>query len=258
MQESLLLEEAENLSTREREIDVLTRHIFEQKSRLNRKLNMLEAGCGRKWHFDLKDLEYSLTGIDLDGSALELRKRNLQDLDVGIVGDLRTVELPESSFDLIFSSNVLEHVDGAEKALENMVKWLRPGGSLCLIFPNRDCAYSFVTRSTPFWVHVWYKRYIQRVKNAGKPGFDPYPVFFDKVVSRYGFHEFCRRHGLTMKAEYRIDRIQMKNKVYWFMIECLLRGISAASLGKLPVTYRNLLFIAEKPLTAADQPKVSF
>lgn len=64
----------------------------------------------------------------------------MQDMDVPIVGDLCTVQLPEGSFDVVYSAFVLEHVQQADTALENFVRWLRPGGLLILRLPERNSA----------------------------------------------------------------------------------------------------------------------
>src|ERR1700677_5081735 len=76
---------------------------------LGRSLSILEAGCGQRWTLDLSGIDYTLTGVDTDPVALDLRKTKARDLDVAILGDLCSVELPEASFDVVFSSFVLEH-----------------------------------------------------------------------------------------------------------------------------------------------------
>jgi SAM-dependent methyltransferase len=235
---------AANLTTLEEERRVLDPYLRPRKESRNGHLSILEAGCGRKCRLNLKDLQFTLTGVDFDKNALELRKNTQKDLHVAIVGDLRSVTLEENSFDIIFSCNVLEHVENAELVLKNFVRWLKPGGKMILIFPNRDSAYSFVTRVTPFWMHVLYKKYIQRVKNAGKPGFDPYPVHFDRVVSRRGIYDFCTNENLIMKAEYRMDR--KPGMALWLCTSILLWGLATLSFGTLSVNHRNLLYVLEK------------
>jgi len=235
---------ATNLATLDEERKILDAYLQPRKEAGNGHLNILEAGCGRKCRLPLQDLQFTLTGVDFDKNALDLRREKQKDLHIAVVGDLRSVALEENSFDIIFSCNVLEHVDNAELVLKNFVRWLRPGGCMILMFPNRDAAYSFVTRITPFWVHVLYKRYIQKVKNAGKPGFDPYPVHFDKIVSRRGIYDFCIKQKLVMKAEYRMDR--RPGLGLWLCTSLLLWGLATLSFGTLSVNHRNLLYTLEK------------
>lgn len=96
--------------------------------RRHETLKILEAGCGQVWWLDLNGLNYELTGVDLSREAVELRQQKFNDLDQVVIGDLLTVEFPNDGFDVIYNSYVLEHVDEAERVLENFYQWLKPGG----------------------------------------------------------------------------------------------------------------------------------
>ena len=88
----------------------------------NGELSILEAGCGRRWPFDLEDVHFTLTGIDCDQDALNARKSVVNDLDEAILGDLRTADLPNSKFDIVYCSYVLEHIIGAEAVLSKFLR----------------------------------------------------------------------------------------------------------------------------------------
>jgi SAM-dependent methyltransferase len=176
-------------------------HIKSLASRTGGPIEILEAGCGRKWNIALDGVDYRLTGIDLDPDALAYRENVVHDLDVAIVGDLRTVELAENSYDVVFSAFVLEHIPGAEGALDRMVGALKPGGLLVLRVPDGGAVYAFLARLLPFWTHVLYKRIADHDPLAGKPGHPPYRVVYDDVVSRHGLHEYFTRRGLTVVDE---------------------------------------------------------
>jgi SAM-dependent methyltransferase len=223
--------------------------ILEQKIRslaAPRPLRILEAGCGGRWPLDLKGESYTLTGVDLDSVALERRKNVSKDMDEIIVGDLRTTDLfAANAFDVIYNSFVLEHVAGAEHVLENFLRWLKPGGILILRIPDRNSVYGFLTRFTPFWVHVLVKKHLQGMPNAGKPGFDPYPTHYDPVVSRTGVHEYCSRRGCTVVYESAYSGYLPKGLV-GALARVVVRTISALSLGRLDWRYNNLTFVIEK------------
>jgi len=167
----------------------------------NRELAILEAGCGRKWPLDLGDTPYRLTGVDLDADALAHRRDVVRDLHIAVHGDLSTVHIEPQSFDVVYSSFVLEHVRDARPILENFIRWVRPGGLIVLRIPDRDSAYGLVTRCTPFWVHVAYLRYARGFRNAGKPGFAPYPTYYDRGMSRNAIHELARSNGFSIVEE---------------------------------------------------------
>src|SRR5690606_19765905 len=77
--------------------DIMAAHI----RRVGGDVSILEAGCGRKWPFQ-KESDHTITGIDMDPHALEFRRNKQKDLDVAVLGDLRKVELPAGSFDIIY------------------------------------------------------------------------------------------------------------------------------------------------------------
>ncbi|MBI4574822.1 MAG: methyltransferase domain-containing protein [Planctomycetes bacterium] len=51
-------------------------------------------------------------------------------------GSAESLPHPDASFDLVFSTNVLEHVDDPGRALAEMARVLRPGGTLVAVVPN--------------------------------------------------------------------------------------------------------------------------
>ena len=53
-----------------------------------------------------------------------------------VVGDARNLPFQDSSFDLIFSNCVLEHIKEDEKVLAEIARCLKPRASLVMTFPN--------------------------------------------------------------------------------------------------------------------------
>ncbi len=211
-----------------------------------RTLRILEAGCGRQWPLRIDGVQRHIVGIDLDRDALTLRKSLHDDLDEIVVGDLRTVELPAASFDVIYNSFVLEHIDGAETVLDRFVTWLRPGGLLLLKIPDRDSVYGLVTRITPHAFHVFYKKRVLGSPNAGKPGFGPYPTYYDRVCSRRGIRDFAAARGLQLQAEYGQGEYLMPGRRVSPLIAAFARSVSALTAGRLPWRHNNLTFVLQK------------
>ena len=166
----------ELLKSQKQECGLFEKYI-KKKASSGCQLNILEAGCGRLWPINMSGVQYSLTGVDADINAIEIRQTKQNDLDEIIIGDLRYIKLEENKYDIIWNSFVLEYIDGAEQVLSNFLRWLKPGGLLLLRFPARNSAYGFITRITPFWFHVFYKKHILGYQNAGKPGWDPFPTY---------------------------------------------------------------------------------
>jgi SAM-dependent methyltransferase len=220
--------------------------IREYARQLGRPLSILEAGCGQRWAIDLRGTEYTLTGVDLDPVALDLRKTERRDLDVAIVGDICSVELPTESFDVVFSSFVLEHVERADVALENFVRWLKPGGLLILHLPEREAVRGFLARILPHGVHVFFYRHVLGVKTAGQPGYAPYPTYYHPVIGRDRLCRFLGDMGVRCLGSYgdafRRDGVGVMRP----MVRLVVMVTAMLSFGRLTADYSDVLYISEK------------
>ena len=203
------------------------------------KLKILEAGCGRRWKFELPQGSYTLVGVDLDRDALEARKNHQNDLHEVFVGDLRDISLDPGSYDIIYSSYVLEHIGDAERVLDNFLMWLKPGGLLILYVPDPGSVYGFLSKHTPHWLHVCFYRYLLGRANAGKPGNAPYPTVYDDVVSREGIREFASNHDLDVREECGYYKPPGAAGV-------LMTVFAWLSLGRLAGSHCDLLYILQK------------
>jgi len=209
-----------------------------------RPLRILEAGCGAKWPHKLEGTKYRLTAVDIDEEALEVRKTKVRDVDEVLVGDLRTSNLfPSCSFDVVYNSYVLEHVDGAERVLDNFINWLAPGGLLILKIPDRASVYGYLARLTPLWVHVFVYRYI--FGSPRKPGHGPFPTYYDPVVSRTGIHSYCVQHGCRIKYEAGHTDYFPRGRLSGVVARAVARSIAALSFGRLDWRYNNLTLVIE-------------
>jgi len=214
--------------------------------RLGRSLLILEAGCGHSWGLDMTGIDYSLTGVDLDPEALKLRKSQTRDLDVAILGDLCSIELPNESFDVVLSSYVLEHVARADIALRNLMKWLKPGGLLILQLPERTSVQTFYARILPHRCHVWFHRFVIGNKLAGRPGNAPYPTYYHPVIGRERIRSFLAEQGGRVLACYSIGWRTYGARVMNLAVRVVIKLTSIISLGRLTANYNDVLYIAMK------------
>ena len=228
---------------------------FAGAARRRSPLRILEAGCGRRWLVDMTGIPHAITGVDLDQRALAHRRTVVGDLHHAVHADLATVEFAAGSFDVIYSSYVLEHVRGATRVLERFASWLVPGGLLVLKIPDRGSVAGWLTRMLPFRLHVAFYRYLAEDRDAGKPGHAPYPVFHEPVISLRGIREFCARDGLRIAGEYGMDfgyhyrhlRLTPFQRLKVRSVELLIDAVGVLSLGALASRYGGLFFIIEKP-----------
>jgi ubiquinone biosynthesis O-methyltransferase len=109
---------------------------------------ILDGGCGNARDLiQLAPHGCKCLGIDFSPNMIEeakkeLATRNIQRVEVE-VGDLTNLRFSDQTFDKVFASEVLEHVPDYRKAVSEMARVLKPGGTLVVTTPNRHSLYGF-------------------------------------------------------------------------------------------------------------------
>lgn len=116
----------------ERSGKVFTRRLVPDRP----QLRVLDVGCGtgmNAQHLTAKG--HTVVGIDLSPVAIEKFKQKGFE---GIVCDLEkeSAPFPDGSFDLVFASEVIEHVVDTASFLAELGRVLHSGGTLVLSTPN--------------------------------------------------------------------------------------------------------------------------
>ena len=110
------------------------------------KGRILENGCGVGMYVEhLSPLGGQVTGLEYDFERAVEAHVNSPHI-VNAAGEF--LPLPTSTFDLILSHEVIEHVQDDRAAIREMVHALKPGGRLTLFCPNRG--YPFETHGV-YW-----------------------------------------------------------------------------------------------------------
>ena len=102
---------------------------------LNNK-ELLDAGCGTGWT-SLKASERgaTVTSMDVGPDLLEQVKKKCKTKCV--VGSVLNLPFKDNTFDIVVSTEVIEHVTDPYLAIREMYRVLKPGGVLALTTPNR-------------------------------------------------------------------------------------------------------------------------
>jgi SAM-dependent methyltransferase len=113
-----------------------------RRSSSGRRNAALEVGPGSGLYLPtLATLYDQVTASDIQIDYLEHSRslsREYPNLEF-VVDDITDTALPPASFDLILCSEVVEHISDSAAALRSMHHLLRPGGTLILSTPQRDC-----------------------------------------------------------------------------------------------------------------------
>jgi SAM-dependent methyltransferase len=107
---------------------------------------VLDDGCGIGLYLDrLATVAHAACGVEYDPErARQTGRRGLRVARASA----EHLPFPRSSFDLILSHEVLEHVSDDHRALEEIVRVLRPAGRAVIFVPNRG--YPFETHGI-YW-----------------------------------------------------------------------------------------------------------
>lgn len=112
---------------------------------------VLENGCGVGLYVEkLTRLGSRVTGLEYDLERAAQAKVHSREI-VNAAGE--SLPFPDSTFDLILSHEVLEHVRDDRQAVREMVRALKPGGRLAIFCPNRG--YPFETHGI-YWRGTYY------------------------------------------------------------------------------------------------------
>ncbi len=95
-------------------------------------LRLLDAGCGTGHHIaQLRTRGYEVAGVDASKEMLEHARVNNPD-SVVLEADVEEIPLPDESFDIVLSIEVLRHLPHSAKSIAEMSRLLKPGG-FCLV-----------------------------------------------------------------------------------------------------------------------------
>lgn len=123
-----------NMYDTNKRIEIIYNDFLANEDLKNKKV--LDAGCGTGW-FSKAAAERgaSVTSMDLGENLLaEVAKKCNSER---VVGSILEIPFPENTFDFVVSSEVIEHTPDPYKALHEIYRVLKPGGTMVLSTPNK-------------------------------------------------------------------------------------------------------------------------
>jgi len=179
--------------------DRIVAHLDPEKTVLD-----LGAGAGLVEEMNFKGLAKRICGVDLDP-----RVRQNPYLDDAKVADAENIPYDDCSFDLIFSDNVMEHIDNADRVFSEIYRLLRPGGYFMFKTPNKYHYMPMISRITPYGFHRFYNRL------RGREGEDTFPTLY-RVNCRKDVEALAAKHAFDIE---RLERIEGRPE--YLRINCI-------------------------------------
>ena len=195
---------------------------------------VLDIGCGTATLADdLLERTQEYCGIDLSPAMIERGRARLEHHPLASrcslrVGDAEALAFPDGSFDAVVALGLLEYLTSYDRALGEILRVLRPGGTVVLAVPNRASAYRRC-RLLADRTRLGLKRLVGREPRGTEQFYwNPcIPARLDEQLARAGFEGIAGRycnfifyplHELHGGASLALNRA--------------LSGLSASSLGQ--------------------------
>jgi SAM-dependent methyltransferase len=126
---------------------------------------LLEIGCSHGYRLE-KDRRrgWQVTGLDFHDKSVEAGRANGLDLHCGSVYDF---EFPRETFDAVIFDMVLEHLHRPRLLIDQVSKWLKPGGQIIFCIPYfegvefrlfRQYAYGLQVPAHLYFYNKWHLR----------------------------------------------------------------------------------------------------
>ncbi len=107
------------------------------RSAMKPGMEVLELGCGSGHAVsNIQDREVKYTGVDWSQGQVERNRQRYGEAARFIDASLYEVPLPDGTFDLVFSTYVLEHLVWPHRFLDEALRLTKPGGQLIILCPE--------------------------------------------------------------------------------------------------------------------------
>lgn len=207
--------------------------------------SMLDVGCGEGYALAFfRQQGWAVKGFDFSAAGVESKNPQCKNvLETGDVFQLLETEiLKESTYDVVWLQNVLEHVIDPLSLLDSLKKLVSPSGIAVITVPN-DC--SIMQRAamdnkhidTTYWVappdHLSYFDHNSLAHTARETGWECLEMLGDFPIDWFLFHSGSNyiRDKSVGKAAHRA-RVQIENVLHQQPIDEVIKFWSAAaSLG---------------------------
>lgn len=198
--------------TGEHELSVYAMHFLQRRniiwkliSRLPKRENMkaLDAGCGPGAYLPILLREnYKVDALDLAEEMLERARANVpQGKEQSVLffrGHTQALEFPDAEFDLVLSVGVIMYIKDDVKAVQEMCRVLKPGGTLIMVVDNKKNLADLI--DIPSRARGLLRRMRAYFMQDSNQSHDA-PAFHARSYSPREIKSLMRQNGLKIEAE---------------------------------------------------------
>lgn len=113
----------------------------------------LGAGSGKNPYTNFRRKVAKVVGVDPDLSVLQNPF-----LDEAKIGKGESIPYDDALFDIVISTNTLEHLNNPDRVFQEVSRVLKPGGYFLIKTPNKYHYVTLISRLTPTSFHRFYNR----------------------------------------------------------------------------------------------------
>lgn len=166
------------------------KNIISLISKTEKNQNVLDAGCGDGvlTYFLSNNNNNKVYGIDNSIEAITFAKKRLNKSNVEFtVGDVYGLPFPDNFFDIICSTEVIEHLNFPEKFLEELKRVSRKGCSLIITTPVKYTKFPLDKMHYQEWFEEDYRKLISKYFKNSKFKYSHPVVWKDIYNSKFRF-----------------------------------------------------------------------
>jgi len=197
--------------------------------------NLLDVGCGNGELISLIKSRFGgieLAGVDLSPEVVGRNRARYPSVKFDVL-NIETSSLA-SQFDLVVSSEVIEHLNDRPKALTNMAAMVRPGGHLLLSSPSgklfeTERRWGHTTHPTSSELRNFANNSGLKIKFLANWGF---PFYYglkfatnfnaDWSMKNFGNGSYTKRQKILCDLLYRVNFLNLRNSPWGCQLFCLL------------------------------------
>ncbi len=123
-----------------------------KKTTRSHQVRIADFGCGRGWLANKLSQYGFVTGFDISEKSIQNAKNSFSEIQFHCLD--ASGEIPphfHKSFDLVISSEVIEHIQDQETYIKNFSELLKPGGQFILTTPNGKWFHDLYTSERESW-----------------------------------------------------------------------------------------------------------